>query len=628
MKRLLLESALGAWLALGCDVATVKQAPNTIKQNSCQSSSDCGAGKCVDNQCRSRHGTLGVALIEVTPPASASDSAGLQFLLPKVTLPEAGGDLSLALACEGGDLTGKCAANAVASLAFQAKLTGRNCAPTFVDKGLNLAMGADSTIPASVTITPTQRSLGISTAKVIAQTALINSSYFGFSANIPAGTYDIYIEPLPHDQTCVVPPQVLRAQRFEGGLNNVPVPLPEPSVFELHVTWPAGDGALNGWLVDILDPATGHVISNRVQLALGKGGKTDYVATVSYLPVVGDSAGANADELLRLSPPPTEGVTAPTILAARSALGVFDANRGTLSQFTALPQAVHVVGQVTALSTPQPVAASVTLVATKITGIEPGVLASFVRNVAVGEDGQFELDLLPGTYRVLAVPDAALNSQDVVSTRTPLSEVTTEWVVPSSPIKTQAGKVIELSQALPITGEALDSAGAPVATAFVEAVASTAAIQRDVLREALGEIVAVPHASTGTVQSSGTFSLLADSGTFDVSVRPQAGTGFAWSVAPAVAVGTTPETSAGVNLSLSSAPPVQYAGKVTVPGATMGSAVPVPRALIRAYVYTVAGSYTPDPTKADAVVQIAETRADDFGNFKLLIPASLNGGGG
>ncbi len=608
MKGVMLACVWSAGLSVACNVATVQQVPSTIAENHCESSAECGGGECVDNQCRSRQGTLGVALIEVTPPANATNSAGLQFLLPKVALPPAGGDLALSL-------------DAVSQLRLQVTIPGRNCTPIFKDQGTQLASGANDTIPAWITLTPSQRSLGVSTPPAIAQTALINDSYFEFSADIPSGSYDVYVQPLPHAADCVVPPQVRRGQQFDAGPRNFKIILPEPSLFELHVTWPSADGALSGWTVDMLDPVSGQVISNSTKLALGVGGKTDYVATVSYLPVVGDTSDSSAQELLRLSPP--DKLAAPTILLARSALGLFDANRGTLSQFTALPTAVNVQGQVTAQATPRPVAATVTLVATKITGIEPGVLASFVRTVRVEDDGQFGLDLLPGTYRVLAVPTVALNPQDTVSA---LSEVTTEWVVPSSP-PSQAGKVIELGQALPITGSALDSGGSPVATALVEAVASSASIQRDILREALGETSSVPRASTGTVLDNGSFKLLADAGTFDVSVRPQAGTGFAWSVVPSVAVGTTPETSAGVNLaSLSSAPPVQYGGTVTVPGVTADKPVAVPGALIRAYVYTMGGSYTSDPAKADSVVQIAETRAGDTGLFKLLIPASLNGG--
>jgi hypothetical protein len=366
------------------------------------------------------------------------------------------------------------------------------------------------------------------------------------------------------------------------------------------------------------------VLSNRAPLAVSTRSKTDYVATLYYLPVVGDTSDQAAQELIRLSPPPT--VTAPTVLLSRGALGLFNANRGTLSDFTSLPSPVHVHGQVTALATPKPVAATVTLVATKITGIEPGVLASFVRTVAVDAQGQFELDLLPGNYTVSAVPTVQLDTETSSSPDSKLAEVSQPWVVADTP-PVQAGKVIELSNALPINGAAFDASGSTaVVTALVQAAASTASTKTSVLDQALGQPVTVPRAATGRVQPKGDFALIADPGTFDVSVRPLAESGFSWLVVPGVAVGTTDPTIAGANLMSRALPlPVVYGGTVTLPTADGKSSAPVPGALIRCFVYTAGGAYTMDETKADSVVQVAETRADMNGEFKLLIPATLNG---
>jgi len=161
---------------------------------------------------------------------------------------------------------------------------------------------------------------------------------------------------------------------------------------------------------------------------------------------------------------------------------------------------------------------------------------------------------------------------------------------------------------------------------LVQAVASTAPTQVDVLHQALGEVVVVPRAATARVEPGGDFELLADPGTFDVSVRPLAASGFSWLVVPSVAVGTTGPTSAGANLMTRALPlPVVYRGTVTLPGAGGAPISTVPGALIRAFVYTSAGVYTSEPTKADSVVQVAETRADTSGVFELLIPATLNG---
>jgi hypothetical protein len=609
VKHALWGCTFAAYMSSACGVTTVEPVPSTIAQNTCQSDSDCAGGSCTDQQCRSRQGTFQTVLFQITPPADISLSAGVPFLQTKEDLSLSGGALSLSL-------------DSVAQVTGQALAVGRTCVPGFDVNGAPILAGArDGSVPASVSLTPSVRTLGLFSSPVVADTTAINDMYFGFSLNVAPGNYDIYVQPRHQpDDSCVVPPQLRRAQPITGGALKLAIKLLEPSSFEFHVTWPRGDGGLNGWTVDMLDPVSGHVISNRSQLAVSTLGKTDYVATISYAPVQNDTDELKAQELVRLSPPDDE--TAPTVLMARSALGLFDANRGTLSQFSAKPTKVHVQGQVTALATPKPVAATVSLVATKITGIEPGVLASFVRTASAGKDGQFEVDLLPGTYRVSAIPTTEL---DPSSPNSELAATTQEWLVADSP-SNQAGKVIELSQALPINGQAFDASfSTPVTTSLVQAVASSASIKTDVLHQALGEALSVPRAGTASVSLSGDFSLLADSGTFDVSVRPLAATGFGWLVVPGVEVGTTPESSAGANLGTRGLPlPVVYTGTVTEPG-SMAMPDPVPGALIRAYVFTTLGAYTADASKADSLVQVAETRAGTEGEFTLLIPASLNG---
>jgi hypothetical protein len=618
MTRLLCVCALVAWLSCACDVATVAQVPSNVAQNQCTGDSDCPGGSCVGGQCESHEGTLQTVLLAVTPPTGTSASADLQFLR-QADLPSAGGDWDLPL-------------DAVAQVVGDVKLfPPRTCTTSFDNNGMMLASSGDHSVPGTISLTPSQKQLGVFSQSAVAQTILINTSSFSFSMNVPPGDYDIYYQPQHQlNDNCIVSPQLLRNQPITPNLKGLHLTLPESSSFEFHVNWPAGDGALNGWTADMLDPVSGHVISNRAQLALGTISKMDYVATIYYLPVIGDTSDQMAQELVRLSPPdcvtPPDCVIAPTILLSRSALGLFDANKGTLSDFTTLPTKVHIHGQVTAAATPKPVAATVTLVATSIIGIQPGVLASFVRTVTTGVNGQFDLDVLPGSYRVTAVPSAQLDTETNSSDDSKLAEVSDDWSIADSP-DNQAGKVIGLSTALPINGAAFNASGSTaVVTALVQAVASTSSTKVDVLHQALGEVVVVPRAATARVESGGDFSLIADPGTFDVSVRPLAASGFSWLVVPSVAVGTTAPTSAGVNLMSRALPlPVVYRGTVTLAGAGTAPTATVPGALIRAFVYTSAGQYTSEPAKADAVVQVAESRADTKGGFTLLIPATLNG---
>ncbi|HEY5373230.1 MAG TPA: hypothetical protein VIK01_06065 [Polyangiaceae bacterium] len=621
MMRVLSACTLTAWLLCACDVATVAQVSSNVAQNQCTGDSECPGGSCVDGQCESHQGTFQTLLFEVTPPSGTSASADLQFLTTVTNMPTAGGDWDLPL-------------DAVSQVVGDVKPDPpRTCKPTFGDVGNMLATSGNTSLPGTISLTPSQTELGVFSQSAVAQATLPDMKNFSFAMNVPPGEYDIYYQPPPERQSnedCIVSPQLRRKQMiYPGAPELLALGVPASSSFVLTVKWPPGDGGLDGWTVDMIDPVSGRVISNPAQLALPPSGDPkQYLATVHYLPVVGDTSDQTAQELLRLSPPAflPDGVTVPTmptILLSRSALGLFDANSGTLSDFTALPAKVTIHGQVTALHTPKPVAATVTLVATKITGIYAGVLASFVRTVTVGADGQFDLDVLPGSYRVTAVPTAQLDAEATGSADSKLAAVSTDWTIADSP-PDQSGKVIELSTALPISGEVFDASGAtPVVTALVQAVASTTSTNVDVLHQALGEAVIVPRAATARVESDGAFALIADPGTFDVSVRPLAESGFSWLVVPGVAVSTT---GAGASLMSRALPlPVVYRGTVTLPGAAGAPNTAVPGALIRAFVYTSAGQYTSEPAKADAVVQVAETRADTSGAFKLLIPATLNG---
>ena len=591
-----------AWCVLlsasACNVATVQEQLSAIPQNSCTSDADCALGSCDGKICRTTNGSFDTILFEITPPADASSIAGVQFIETEKNVLEKNDTLDLQL-----DL--------LAKISGVVKLAPDMCTPQFVaEPGKLDATSSDRSIPALITLTPSSGALGLFSSPVAATATLADMSSFGFSLNVPVGHYDIYIQ--PQDQPtadCPVPPQLLRNHLINGTVN-LSIALSVPQTFEFHVTWPLGDGALDGWSVDMLDPISGHAISKRVALERGK--KTDYAAKLVYLPVVGDSD--RVDQFVRLSPP--DGVPAPTLLFARSGLGLFSATVGTLTQFKSLPTPVRLVGGVTEGVTPKPLAATVTLVATKINGVDPGVVASFVRRVDVQQDGSFALDVLPGTYRVAAVPAGVTDPAP-----TSLAEARTEWVVGDTP-SVQAGKVIELSDTLPINGVVLDpSETTAMVGAQVNAVSSPTSVGTDALRQALGETVFMPRAKSATVEGGGSFSVSVDTGNYDFSVRPRSSSGYAWLVIPSLPVVAN---NGGAGLNTISLPlPVSYHGNLTVPGAA-DSFTLVPGALISAYIYMKDGQYTADSTQADSVLQIAETRSDATGAFDLRIPAALN----
>ena len=390
MRRWLEWTSLVCLLS-ACDVATVREAADAVAHNQCQRNEDCDGGDCVDEQCRSRTSTFQTVLFEVMPPADNSVISGVQFLKEVSGLTtEVGDPLDLGV---------------ISQVAGRVTAELLKCPPTFFgDAGAVVLTAHDSSLPARVSLIPAASALGLYAPRAVVQSSIVDDVSWAFSANVPPGTYDIYVEPNRQpDASCPVPPLLRRGQVIKEGNVPLDILLPEPSRFEFHVTW-LGEGTLSGWMVDMLDRATGRAISNRVPLAPGPGGKTDYVANVPYnsVSVVSKGMKQQDDQWVRLSPPDdaAASLALPTVLLSRSALGLFSAGRGTLSNFTSLPTAVHLHGQVTSGNTPVPAAATVTLAAKKITGIDPGVLASLVRTVKVGADGQFEVDLLPGTYRV------------------------------------------------------------------------------------------------------------------------------------------------------------------------------------------------------------------------------------
>lgn len=604
MNRLLLAGACALWVLTACNVASVKEQPNVIPQNQCASDADCAVGSCGGRgTCRTTKGTFDTLLFEVTPPADATAIAGVQFLKRVDGVLATNGALDLPL-----DLLVPVLGRVTAA---------GTCVPQFVhDDGVTsyATDASDRTIPALVTLSPSSGGLGLfSSPIVVPDDTARNSSTYKFELSVPPGDYDIYVEPKKQPNAdCPVPPQLLRNQAFNGKVT-LNIGLPAPQSFGLRVSWLPADGALDGWTVDMLDSISGRAISNRLPLSPNAKG-TEYTANLSYLPVLGDTE--KTDQFIRLSPP--DGVTAPTLLFARTGLGLFAASNGTIDQLTSLPVPVHVAGAVTARVTPEPVSATVTLVATKVTGVDPGVLASFVRTVDVGPDGAFDLDVLPGTYRVSAVPSGPMSSSQE------LAEASTVWDVGTSPA-IQAGKVIELNDTLPITGVAVDPSGSIGMTgAQVQAVPSPSSIVTDVLHRALGEIAVVPRASSTIVDNNGTFKLKVDVGTYDFSVRPRSTSGFSWLVIPGIPVGTTPATSNGPGLNTLTLPlPVVYTGTVTVPGSEIDT-TPIPGAQIAAYVYMKNGEYTSDASSADSVLQVALARSDNMGVFEILIPAALS----
>jgi len=601
-----------AWAALlalvlssGCSVASLEDQGIDSAHNNCSSDADCGEGKCdaTLGVCYAPEGQFSKVLFEVTPPSNAGEFAGVEFLLNQ-DVSMTGGELDLALG-----LVAK-----VKGTAEPTKGGYSNCETAY-------GSFKSATAPVKLTFTPSARLLGLSAEKYVAKTTKNDAKgVYEFEAIVPPDEYDVYVEPDSESDgyvsgACTVVPQLFRVV-IESGAPQLSLKLQPPSALELDVLWPKSSNqtqALAGWEVDVIDPATGRLLSAPADLAFATAPSVadplneHFTAVVEYATATG-GAGPGT-ELVRIKPP--TGLLAPTLVIERAALEALTPGKARVDQLQQLPSSV-VLDELKLVDpdgdTHEALTATVRFLSTKL-DIEalPGTQAFFERTEDAVGGVVKGVELLPGEYEVYVAPNAG---SGFATTKTKLT-------VGASGSSLQGGKTVMLERVSDVGGSvATPSGSAPAIGATVYATPSPVAPVP--LQAAVGAKPFEPLSSTGIVGENGQFSLQADPGTFDFSSRPADGTGFAWLVRPNVEVQSGLHDLGEMTLPL----PVIYQGQVTVPGG--GAPVVVPGALVRAYLYLDAAGYTEDRAGASAVVQVAETRAANDGSFQLFLPAHLN----
>jgi hypothetical protein len=604
--KTVLAGSLVAFLS-GCSVAVLDDAPPAHSENACSAESECGGGVCEDGACRAREGTFRSVLFEVIPPADARAIAGVRFLKRIDDLDPRGGYQDLVL-----DRVAQ-----VSGYVHAEKAPEQQCA-------------FPASVPARVTFTPTEPVLGLSAGVYTTVTGFKNlvSGSAGetqghvFELSLPPGVYDVYVQDAADESppqgeaaaptpACRLVPTLLRSVPIEAGRVIMSLPVDAPARLDVTVQLPVpGAQDLSGWTIDMLDPSSGKVVSTKAVLSQPAAGR--YKSTL-YYSAVGDALKGH--ELVRLTPP--ENSNAPMVVLERSALELFTVGEALIDQVGAFPTPIRVQGQVERVGSSDPISASLSLIASEIHQLEPGTLASFRRTLQTDSEGRFEVQLLPGTYTVQATPAAASGA---AATQTDLEIRVTPEV--------QAGRVIEVKDLARLEGRVNAPTGRPVFGASIHAAATPASSLVRLLDAALGAQPFVPRASacSGRSQScvpvteaDGHFSIEADPGLFDMSVRTPDDAGFAWFVRPRVQIAEQSRDLGSITLPL----PVVYRGRLTAVETGL-----VPGALIRAYVYVDSNGNVLNPnTGTDmspkSVLQVAETRADDDGSFELRLPARL-----
>jgi hypothetical protein len=587
----------------GCTISAVSESADGARPNSCSSDSECdeSSQKCSAGICQAVNGSLESLLIAVTPP---SDSAAphLTFVTELEKVPTAGGPIDLPV-LRGAKVTGNLT------------LPLSDCYPTLPQDGpIKYPTPPDHSLPVSVLLLPRERLLGLPQQLYVTSAHLQEADgTYKYSLQVPPGNYDAYFT-LPKGQDgCVVPPQLFRGEKITGD-TTLNYRASVRSQLYLHVSWPKGNPPLTGWTIDIVEPLDGKVISSEVVLGepFDPNPKNDDIpfdysvvlvySTVNVRPDLDLEMPNAAHDLVRFRPP--AGLAAPTLLMDRTGFGLLGSSEPVLSAFTGYPAPVRLEGWVQRADDGSPVASDVTVVSTEIDGMAGGILSSFQRTVEVDESGQFALDLPPGKYRVQAVPPETNAPAD-----DSLASLEELWTL-SPDVAVQAGKVLELRTGIGFRGRSRFDG------ATVQARPSPAPLLQ--FEEALsGEAVLNPRSRSAVVEGT-KFRVDTDPGRFDVSVRGAESLGFGWWVRPGLDITSDVQDLGFVEL------PVPTVLTATATAAISNSAVLVAFGAVSAYAYLDENSaYTRDPAKAASVVQVAETRADENGAFRLLIPAQL-----
>lgn len=629
-------------LQAGCTVRSLEDTAPTQSVNQCEGSSDCGGGRCVDGQCVAVTGEIEKVLLEVVPPMVAGNQAdggsisSVRYLVER-ELPTDTSKLPIEL---------RPIVRVLGSVDYS-YVEAQGCTPSSVDS-----------VALEVHFTPSEQLLGLA-ATTYSSTVDLDAlkGPVEFSLNVPPGYYDIYLKSALGGVgvACQPTPRLIRRKPIgvpdEGGVPandppvgdvHIPFTLAPPATLKVAVRWPQDAEPLTGWTLAMVDTNSGLLLSGQEEIH-DYDGEAYTVSNFSYSPVeyaTGSGPEVPAlTELLRLAPP--SGTVAPTLYVTRAGAELLVRNEAEIV-FDKLPEVVSVVGQVLLgeddgmvcsdapgaegpESAPEAadgcaVPFSVQIVSTPGTNetstfndtIPKGIFATYQTTVETDDNLTFLVDLPVGEYRAIAVPAA--------DDQRPWAIGEDAWILSDADPEVH-GKTVSVSPRARVAGRILSAGSGTVSGFSVNWSASPTQLPTTILNVTRRD-APVPRATSASLADNGSFSIFADAGVFNMTVRPEPESGFAWLVKPRITVHPFEGHNAVQELSDLRLPlPVRYHGKVE--SLVVGGVVP--DALIRAYVYLdMDGALTSEAQEAESVIQVGEARADAAGEYQLLLPSELS----
>lgn len=590
--------ALGLLLAallVACgasDAALERTAPKT---NQCATDDDCSAkGLCYAGACYARKADAFPLVLEVVPDPSEGPSGGVSFLVPRLAGIERNEpELSIAVSSLG-------------------RLEG--IVDPSSDPSASCPSTADSTLSAHVTLNRTAGHIGLPKAKY-ALNATHEAGSFAFGpVDIPGDTYDFYVEAIG----CSMAPLLASGVRLEGTAMRFDLAL-RPATALQGVVMPPKGVTLEGWQVDLVEPMRGRVISTTASLVPDGEAMSFELAyrPVQHLATESSEAGvvytiagpaeASSSPLLRVRPPP--GLIAPTALWDLAAADLWDSGRVRLDLSGLAFAPVHLTGHIEGGASDHPlVTGAVVFSSLSLSGAAAGVTASFTVTVPTDERGAYSASLLPGQYRVVAIPDPAL----------PWAITESIWQVGEAP-EFQAGRTLVVDAKPTVVGRArIMPFELSLEGAVVNAVASSPFNPNAVLDAALGKTPALPRAASQSTDGLGSAALDLDPGLYDLSVRPPDSAWLPWFVQPRTLIPAPTQGARPITVDFQIPLPVLLGGR-----AYDATGAPLSNALVRAYALLGGSSADGSSANMTGVVQVAETHTAHDGRYKLLLPSKL-----
>lgn len=558
--------------------------------NQCTASSDCALGAVcapVDgvNACVATEADLPGLILEIRPDASSALGANVSYL---IDVAEQG--LALQDAVASGQVRG-----------FDPQLP----ALAQVDGKLYLPVGApscdvpvpdDRSFPAHAVFRRVDRFYGLPPAEYTANAVTEadgagNFVGYAFHADLPKGTYDIYVVPeVPVGCVDGPLPFFLAQTEIVGGTNSLNIEATPKRRFwgTLHVP---GSMNVDGWSLELVEPRYGGLISETQSLEKVNG---EYLFDVDY----DWTDHEKFTPLVRLRPP--EGAAQPTLHWDLEVVSLMSPEGDVQLSLSDLDTVRHVEGQVLD-SAGEPVVATVQIQSVKIAG-DQSSNGNYRLEADTDEAGVFAADLPPGRYRVVARP---VDLTKAVASKEIEFPADTECFCGQSIIVPDMGV---------LRGVVSGPAGESMDPAYV--VASPSSLGP---ADYFGQFISLqpPQPREAPTQLfGGAFELPVDPGTFDFAVRPADGSGYPWLVRPRLYVPPS-DTPAVLDLDPMTVPyPAVLQGVIRDP-----SGAALPSAVVRAWLPV---SDTAGDGEPIGVIQIGATLGRSDGSYILPLPPSLS----